>query len=98
VSALITRSYKITVEVLCPEGETECDQVRLVGLNKRNGMSITLIGKEIHTTGPDGVTPAHFLGYQFKIGQKTYWVGEDGEFQIAQGSKLLVDECGIWNQ
>jgi hypothetical protein len=93
---LITPSYRITIESRCPEGEIACENVKYVGVDKRTGKSIVLIGREIHTMGPDGVTPARFLGYLFKNGKTTYFVGEDGELRVTQGSKLLVEEMGTW--
>ncbi|HEU6447169.1 MAG TPA: hypothetical protein VFV23_01870 [Verrucomicrobiae bacterium] len=95
-STLITPSYKITIEIHCPEGETACENVQYVGVNKKTGNSITLIGKEIHATGSDGVTPSHFLGYEFKNGKTTYFVSDDGELKVTQGSKVLVNEYGTW--
>src|ERR1017187_3892386 len=82
---LTTPSYKITV-VGCDEYVVSCDTVRYVGVSKKTGKSIALTGRTVHTTGPDGVTPAHFLGYEFKNGRTTYFVGEDGELRVTQGS------------
>ena len=95
-NTLITPSYKITVEMRCPEYDTTCDDVRYVGVSLKSGKSITLIGRTVHTTGADGVTPAHFLGYEFKSGKTTYFVGEDGELRVTEGSKVLVEEHGTW--
>jgi len=95
LSTLITPSYKITVEARCPEGEVACDNVKYVGVSTKTGKSITLVGKEIHTTSPDG-TPGHFLGYEFNNGHTTYFIGEDGELQVTKGSKVLVEEHGKW--
>jgi hypothetical protein len=95
-STLTTPSYKIVVETHCPEGETACDRVTYVGVSKKTGASITLTGREIHSLGPDGVTLAHFLGYLFKSGATTYFVGEDGELRVTRGSKILVQETGAW--
>jgi hypothetical protein len=96
VSTLITPSFKITIEVRCPEGEVECDDVKYIGISQKTSHSITLIGKEIHAIGADGVTPGHFLGYEFKNGKTTYFVNEDGELTVTRESKVLVDEHGIW--
>ena len=46
---------------------------------------------------PDEITPAHFLGYEFKNGRTTYFIGEDGELRVTRGSKVLVEERGTWN-
>ena len=93
---LTTPSYKITVEVRCPEGSVTCDDVRYVGVSRKIGKSITLTGRTVHTTGADGITPSHFLGYEFKSGRTTYFVGEDGELRVTRGSKILVQETGVW--
>ena len=95
-STLTTPSYKITVEVRCPEGNVTCEDVRYVGVSRKSGKSITLTGRTVHTTGADGVTPSRFLGYEFKSGSTRYFVGEDGELRVTQGSKILVQETGVW--
>jgi hypothetical protein len=94
---LITPSYTITIEG-CEEYVTSCDSVKYVGVSKKSGKSIALTGRTVHTLGPDGVTPAHFLGYEFKSGGTTYFVGEDGELRVTRGSMVLVDEHGEWKK
>ena len=93
---LTTPSYKITVEVRCPEGYVTCDDVRYVGVSRTSGKSVTLTGRTVHTTGADGVTPSRFLGYEFKSGKTKYFVGEDGELRVTRGSKILAQETGVW--
>jgi hypothetical protein len=96
---LETPSYRITVESRCPEGYVTCDDVQFVGVCKKTGRSVRLTGSTVHTFGPDGVTPAHFVGYMFKRGKTTYFVdGWDGEFRVTRGSKVLVDETGAWKR
>ena len=95
-STLTTPSYKIAVEVRCPEYNVTCDDVRYVGISRKSGKSITLTGRTVHTIGVDGITPSHFLGYEFKNGSTTYFVGEDGELRVTRGSKILVQETGVW--
>jgi len=80
----------------CDEYAVTCDNVKYVGVSKRTGKSITLTGKTVHTVGADGVTPARFLGYMFKNGKTTCFVGEDGELRVTRGSRVLVHERGIW--
>ncbi len=92
---LDTPSYKITIQG-CGEYVVSCDTVKYVGVSKKSGKSIALTGRTVHTLGPDGVTPAHFLGYEFKSGGTTYFVGEDGELRVTRGSKVLVEEHGVW--
>jgi hypothetical protein len=93
---LTTASYKITIEVRCPEGDVTCDNVKYIGVSRKSGKSITLTGKTVHTTGADGVTPSRFLGYEFKSEGTKYFVGENGELRITRGSKVLVHETGEW--
>jgi hypothetical protein len=93
---LTTPSYKITVEVLCPEGSVTCDDVRYIGVSRKSGKSINLTGRTVHTNGADGVTPSRFLGYEFKSGWTTYFVGENGELRVTRGSKILIQEIGVW--
>jgi hypothetical protein len=95
-STLITPSFKISIESLCPEGEIACENVKYVGVDKRTGKSIALVGREVHAIGPDGVTPGQFWGYLFTNGKTTYFVGEDGELRVTQGAKLLMHEMGTW--
>jgi hypothetical protein len=98
LDTLETPSYKITIESRCPEGYVTCDDVKYVGVSKKTGKSITLIGKTVHAVGADGVTPAHFLGYEFKNGSTTYFVSDDGEISVKQGQKILVQETGVWKR
>jgi hypothetical protein len=95
-SALTTPSFRITVEARCPEYDVSCDDVRYIGVSRRSGKSLTLIGRTVHTTGADGVTPSHFLGYEFKSGSITYLISEGGELRVTRGSKLLIEELGVW--
>jgi hypothetical protein len=95
---LDTPSYKITIEIRCPEGSVTCDDVKYVGVNKKTGKFITLVGKTVHSLCADGVTPCHFLGYEFKAGRTTYSVGEDGELRVTRGSRVLVQEMGVWSE
>ena len=98
LETLETPSYKITIESRCPEGFVTCDDVKYVGVSKKTGKSITLIGKTVHAIGADAVTPAHFLGYVFKNGSTTYFVSDDGEISVKQGKEILVQETGAWKR
>jgi hypothetical protein len=92
---LTTPSYKITI-VGCDEYVVSCDTVKYVGVSRKTGKSIALTGRTVHTTGADGVTPSRFLGYEFKNGRTTYFVGEEGELRVTQDSKILIEERGTW--
>lgn len=94
---LTTPSYKITIELRCPEGYVTCNDVKYVGVNRRSGEFLTLTGRTIHTSGADGISPSHFLGYEFNSGRTIYFVGEDGELRVTRGTKVLVQETGVWS-
>jgi hypothetical protein len=94
---LDTPSYRITIQG-CGEYVVSCDTVKYVGVSKKSGKSTQLTGKTVHTLGPDGVTPAHFLGYEFKSGRTTYFVGKDGELRVTRGSTVLIEEHGEWKK
>ena len=55
-----------------------------------------MIGSTWHHMCPDGITPCHFLGYVFKNGNITYYVGGDATLKITQGNKVLLEEKEIW--
>jgi len=93
---LVTDSFDIEIDVRCEEGVVACDKVRYTSVNRRNGKSITLRGKDLHTRCADGVTPCRFLGYVFRNGKTTYTVWENGTLSIKQGSKVLLEEQGTW--
>ena len=94
-STLLTLSYKVTI-VGCEEYVVACDNARYFGVNRKTGESLTLSGRSLHNPGPDGITPARLLGYEFKSGNTTYFVGADGLLRISQGSKILVEQQGTW--
>jgi hypothetical protein len=92
---LDTPSFKITVDVRCPEGEVTCDDVKYVGKNKKTGETLTLTGKTAHHMDADG-TPTRFLGYIFKNEGVTYFLSEEGELRISRGEKVFLKESGTW--
>jgi hypothetical protein len=92
---LDTPSFKITVDVRCPEGEVTCDDVKYVGVSKKTGESLTLTGKTAHHLDADG-TPTRFLGYIFKNDGVTYFLSEEGKLRITRGGKVLLKESGTW--
>jgi hypothetical protein len=96
VATLNTASYRMTVDQHCPEGYVTCEDVRCLEIDKKTGKSIVLLGSTVHATGADGVTPSHFLGYMFKSGQLTYFLGEGGGLQISRGTKVVFEEQGTW--
>ena len=93
---LVTDSFDITIDVRCEEGDVACDKVRYTSVNRKNGKSLTLSWKDLHTRCADGVSPCRFLGYVFRNGKTTYTVWENGTLSIKQGSKVLLEEQGTW--
>ena len=97
LSVLDTPSFRIEIEHACEEGCVSCDRIQYRGTSKKAQRSIALIGSTVHTFGADGQTPARFLGYRFVSGSTIYFVGEDGQIEVAQRAKVLVSELGVWN-
>jgi hypothetical protein len=95
-STLTTPSCELTIEINCPEGNVTCENVKCSRVDKQTGKMITLTGRTMHTLGADWVTPSRFLGYVFTSGSVTYYLFEDGTFQVARGSEVLVLEMGTW--
>lgn len=92
---LITPSFNVTI-IGCDEGVVACDDVRYVGVSRKTGNVLALKGRTRHTLGADGVTPSRFLGYEFRSGNTTYSVSDDGALEVRRGSTVLVSEQGKW--
>lgn len=93
---LATESFDITIQTRCPEGVVGCDDVLYVGVHRKSGRSIRLVGRELHTRCADGVTPCRFLGYAFDNGSTRYLVSDEGRLIVRQGDRVLVEERGEW--
>jgi hypothetical protein len=94
--ALETPHYRVQITPQCEEGEISCERVEYLGRHKDSGRSLKLLGRTHHTLCADGVTPCRFLGYLFRNGRTTYWVGEDGTLRVTVGKRLLLEESGQW--
>jgi hypothetical protein len=92
-----TATYRIVIEVRCPESYVACDNVRYVGTSRKTGKWITLSGKTLHSYASDGVTPTQFQGYYFLNGTVAYFVSEHGYLEVTKGDKVLVHEEGHWD-
>ena len=92
---LDTPNYTITIRG-CDEYVVSCDNVKYKGVNKKNGKSITLTGRTVHSATADDVTPSQFWGYEFTNREAIYFVGADGELLVTRGTNVLVDERGTW--
>ncbi|BCL39796.1 hypothetical protein [Nostoc sp. MS1] len=93
---LKTKNFNIKITRNCPEGYVNCNNVKYFGKNLRTGKSISLTGKTIHSTATDGVTPARFLGYDFRNNNYLYRVTADGFLLVYQGKKIILKEQGIF--
>lgn len=95
---LTTKSFSVRITRHCTEGNVTCNNITYFGKNLKTGQSIGLLGKTMNIPCPDGVTPCHFLGYQFQNGSYQYFVRANGELQVYQGKKLLLLEKGTWSR
>ncbi len=94
---LTTPHFSVHITELCEEGVVGCDNVVYQSVSSV-GRTLTLHGKQIMHMCPDGVTPCHPIGYQFRSGSVMYWIGENGTLTVTQGKKTLVDEMGKWSE
>ncbi|HLW34353.1 MAG TPA: hypothetical protein VKS98_01725 [Chthoniobacterales bacterium] len=92
---LETKSFSISIEVKCEEGEVTCDNVKYVGTNKKTGESVELTGKTLHHTDKEG-NPGRFLGYIFKNKGVTYFLSDDGLLRVSKGEEIVLEERGTW--
>ena len=92
---LETKSFSISIEVKCEEGEVTCDNVKYTGTNKKTGESVELTGKTAHHMDKEG-NPGRFLGYIFKNKGVTYFLSDDGLLRVSKGDEILLEEHGTW--
>ena len=90
---LETKSFSISIEVKCEEGEVTCDNVKYVSRNKKSGESLELTGKAAHHMDKEG-NPGRFLGYIFKNKNVTYFLSEEGLLRVTKGDEVLLEENG----
>ncbi|MGE0384104.1 MAG: hypothetical protein AB7Q97_05190 [Gammaproteobacteria bacterium] len=100
--SLVTPGYIITITANCEEGVVVCDDVVYRGVSRRSGKAIELRGRDVfrycpedHGDGPGG-TPCHHLGYEFRGGSVTYFVGDNGALVVTDGDRVLLSEQGEW--
>ena len=93
---LLTPGYRVTIDVRCAEGSVTCDDVHYTGARRNGGEPVSLVGSTHHARCADGVTPCRFLGYVFRSGTVTYFVGENGWLRVTDGKTVIVDEQGAW--
>ena len=56
------------------------------------------MGKTLHVTCADGVTPCRFIGYEFRRGAYLYMVWEDGRLEVSRSGTILLTEQGEWQR
>jgi hypothetical protein len=95
---LRTKDFRVTITNNCPEGEVACNNVNYHGVNVNTGASVQLLGRTLHTSCADGVTPCRFVGYEFSNGNYRYLVTEEGSLQVYQNGKLVLNQRGNWER
>lgn len=95
-SVLETPSFTVRIKVRCPEGNVTCEDVVYTGKSKKNGKSVSVMGRTLHAACADGNTPCRFQGYTFDTGNINYTVLEEGELIVTKDGKTLVREKGNW--
>jgi hypothetical protein len=95
---LMTKGFKIDIQVNCEEGNVTCDRVSYRGEDLKTGKSLRLSGKTVHSLCADRVTPCRFLGYEFRQRNYRYIVTEGGLLEVYRGGKLLVSQQGTWDR
>ncbi|HEY7322011.1 MAG TPA: hypothetical protein VIE89_30965 [Candidatus Binatia bacterium] len=93
---LKTKNFIVHITRNCPEGEVLCNNVSYTGTRLKTGASIKLTGRTVYRLCADGVTPCHFLGYEFLNGNYRYFVTEGGTLRVYKQKKLLLEENGSW--
>lgn len=93
---LKTPHYVVHITDRCTDGSIPCKNV-VYEATSSSGKVITLRGKQIyHMCAAAPHTPCHPIGYEFRNGRATYWVGEDGTLRVRRDSVSLVEEQGTW--
>ena len=93
---LITPSFVVIIVNNFEEGDVTSDDVTYVGVSRKNGSTIKIKGRTLHTMEADGVTPNRFQGYVFEKDKVSYFVSSEGTLRVTSGKKVLVKESGQW--
>ncbi len=96
---ILTKTYKISIDQNCQEGEVSCDNVTYHSLNKKNNKEITLKGKVINQK-----PSMDFAGYEFDNGDYAYtltpdYSASDSQYEywmlnVFKGNKVVFSEAG----
>ncbi|MBA2652294.1 MAG: hypothetical protein H0U73_08525 [Tatlockia sp.] len=91
---LDTPHYKIIIN--CQNSKIEhCDKASYEETNKETGATLNLAGKQI-SKACEGASNCNSLGYEFTNGNVIYYISENGQLQVIDGGKVLLDESGTW--
>jgi hypothetical protein len=95
---LTTKNYiVIIIDHRNDEYDITSDHVVYIGVSKRAGKIIRLIGSTWHHIDPTGA-PGEMYGYIFKNGNIYYRVHVFGELEIVRSNgDVLLSEDGTWN-
>ncbi|CBJ79430.1 conserved hypothetical protein; putative exported protein [Xenorhabdus bovienii str. Jollieti] len=88
-----TKTYHITINVLCPEGNVSCDNVIYTGVRKKDNASITLKGTTLNKDCNTGT--CDFYGYEFKNKDVTYTIYQYGSLEISKKGEVIFSEDRI---
>ena len=90
---LVSPSYDVTIQTLCPEGYVSCDRLVLRGVHKSTGRRLHLKGRSMHSMCADGVTPCRHLGDQFEGRSYVYFFSSEGWLLVKDSKgRLLLRE------
>lgn len=96
-TVLTTKHYVVTIIDDREEGDVTSDSIVYLGVSKRTGKSIRLVGSTWHNTDPTGA-PGQMYGYIFKNGDTYYCVYLSGTLEIRRKNwDIVVSEDGRWN-
>lgn len=92
-----SESYVISVISTCEEGNVTCDAVQFEMKEIKSGNVSQQIGSTVHSLCKDAVTPCRFLGYEFSIDDRHYFLSEIGTLQITNSQgEHIISESGEW--
>lgn len=94
---LTTDNFIVQIESGCVEGEVSCDTMKFIYSRIGFDKTQTVVGKTVHTTCADGITPCAFQGYEFQVDGSNYFINNSGVLEVtdSEGKQLLVEQ-GKW--
>ena len=94
---LDTKSFTVKITEVRQKDVSNCLSVSYDGVDKTYHRGIVIKGEDAYAMGTNG-TPDHFIGWTFKNGNVDYFVSDEGELRVVQGTNVLVSEQGKWKQ